>query len=175
MLMQNLKRQEGGQDSQRSDGRMPHRSKAQIQAMKELSRTTAASKESVQGERITLAQELCLLDTNIGGESGLTQDEKVLILKSHEWQRFLQSRITTRENVRKVMMQRQVDESRKAMDRQSRRDFLDEHKGPSKYTGKRTAGLAPEQLQWEALIRAQWIHRSNVKNDVVWDERVATN
>ena len=61
----------------------------------------------------------------------------------------------------KPIMRRQVDESRRAMDRQARREFLEEHKGPSKFTGKRSAGMTPEQLHWDAIIGAQWILRKD--------------
>ena len=139
--------------------------------MRELACAEAALREGVSGERGTLAQELCLAEAQIGGETGLTQDEQTFVLGSLEWQRFLQARVAVREKALQAIMQRQVDESRRAMDRQARREFLEEHKGPSKFTGKRSAGMTPEQLHWGAIIGAQWILRGDQSDMELWDGR----
>ena len=76
-----------------------------------------------------------------------------------------------RERALQTIMQRQVDESRRAMDRQARREFLGEHKGPSKFTGKLSAGMTPEQLHWGAIILAQWILRGEQSDTELWDRR----
>jgi hypothetical protein len=81
-------------ERRRHEGRRPHRSKAQIRAMRELACAEAALREGVRGERGLQAQELCLAETQIGGELGLTQEEQAFILGSLEWQRFLQARTT---------------------------------------------------------------------------------
>ena len=79
--------------------------------MRELACAEAALREGVRGERGTLAQELCLAETQIGGETGLTQDERTFILGSLEWQRFLQARVAMRERALQAIMQRQFDET----------------------------------------------------------------
>ena len=57
------------------------------------------------------------------------------------------------------------------MDRQARREFLEYHQGTSKFTGKRSEGMTPEQLHWEATIGAQWILRGRQPDAELWDER----
>ena len=44
--------------------------------MRELACAEAALREGVRGERGTLAQEVCLAETQIGGELKLTQEER---------------------------------------------------------------------------------------------------
>ena len=91
-------------ERKRHEGRMPHRNKAQVRAMRELACADTALREGVRGERGTLAQELCLAETQIGGELGLTHEERIFLLGSMEWQRFLQARVATREKALKNIM-----------------------------------------------------------------------
>jgi len=42
----------------------------------------------------------------------------------------------------------QIRENRRAMDRRARKAFEDEHKGPSKFAGKRAEHRTQEELRW---------------------------
>ena len=61
-IMKDLKKSNTS-ERRRQEGRMPHRSKAQIRSMRELACAEAALREGVRGERGTLAQVLCLAET----------------------------------------------------------------------------------------------------------------
>jgi hypothetical protein len=109
-----------------------------------------------------------LAGTQNGGELVLTQEalEPTFILGSLEWQRLLQARVAMREKALQATMRRQVDESRRAMDRKVRREFF-------KFTGKRSAGMAPEQLHWNVTIGAQWILTGKQSDVALWEGRRA--
>ena len=59
------------------------------------------------------------------------------------------------------------------MDRRARRAFEDEHKGPSKFAGKRTEHRTQEELRWRVPNGLQWVEWQEPARDEVWVERLA--
>jgi hypothetical protein len=66
----------------------------------------------------------------------------------------------------------QVRENRRAMDRRAKRAFEDEHKGPSKFAGKRAEHLTQEELRWRVPNGLKWVEWQEEARDGVWEERL---
>jgi hypothetical protein len=59
------------------------------------------------------------------------------------------------------------------MDRRARRAFEDEHKGPSKFAGKRAEHRSQEALRWRVPNGLQWVEWQDNARDEEWEERRA--
>jgi hypothetical protein len=59
------------------------------------------------------------------------------------------------------------------MDRRARKAFEDEHKGPSKFAGKRAEHRTQEELRWRVPHGIQWVEWQENARDEVWAERLA--
>jgi hypothetical protein len=59
------------------------------------------------------------------------------------------------------------------MDRRARKAFEDEHKGPSKFAGKREEHLTQEELRWRVPHGLQWVERHEDSRDQMWAARLA--
>ena len=54
------------------------------------------------------------------------------------------------------------------MDKRARRAFEDEHKGPSKFAGKRAEHRTQEELRWRVPHGLQWVEKHEDHRDAVW-------
>ena len=67
----------------------------------------------------------------------------------------------------------QLRENRQTMDKRARRAFEDEHKGPSKFAGKRVEHSTQEELKWRVPHGLQWVEKHEDRRDAVWATRLA--
>jgi hypothetical protein len=70
-----------------------------------------------------------------------------------------------------ALTQAQVQESRRDMDFRARRAFEQEHKGPSKFAGKRLNSRQPELLRWAVPVGFQWIAHCGPEELGLWQRR----
>ena len=59
------------------------------------------------------------------------------------------------------------------MDRRARKAFEDEHKGPSKFAGKRVEHRTQEELRWRVPHGLQRVERHEDNRDEMWAARLA--
>jgi hypothetical protein len=64
--------------------------------------------------------------------------------------------LTTQPPRKEKQTNSQIRENRRAMDKRARRAFEDEHKGPSKFAGKRVEHRTQEELRWRVPHGLQW-------------------
>ena len=159
--------------SPRANGRHPNRCHEQIIAFREIAQAKAALATVPASNRITAAQEECLRTADIADGIELSQGEKILLVASRPWRDLLQARISTRENTIARLTERQVNDSRREADRQARREFLEEHKGPSKFAGKRSGTCRPECLRWAVPHGLQMIRERDNESRDAWKKRTA--
>ena len=86
------------------------------------------------------------------------QEEHEVVGSPH-WTSMLEERVRVSREVLRMLTQRQVHDSRKEMDRRARHAFENEHKGPSKFTGKQGRSQQPEMLRWAVPVGLQWVSR----------------
>ena len=159
--------------SPRANGRHPNRCHEQIIAFREIAQAKAALAAAPASNRITVAQEECLRAVDISDGIELSQGEKMVLVASQPWRDLLQARISTRENTIARLTERQVKDSRREADRQARREFLEEHKGPSKFAGKRGGTCRPECLRWAVPQGLQIICERDNDSRGTWEKRTA--
>ena len=157
----------------RAHGRHPNRCHEQIIAFRELAQAKAALAAAPASNRITAAQEEVLRSIDISDGTELSQGEKILLAASRPWKELLRARISTRENTIARLTERQVNDSRREADRQARREFLEEHKGPSKFAGKRGGICRPERLWWAVPNGLQVICERDNESKDAWEKRAA--
>jgi hypothetical protein len=58
------------------------------------------------------------------------------------------------------------------MDRRARKAFEDEHKGPSKFAGKRAEHRNQEELRWRVPHGLQWVEKHEDRRDEMWAARL---
>jgi hypothetical protein len=66
-----------------------------------------------------------------------------------------------------------IRENRRVMDRRARKAFEDEHKGPSKFAGKRAEHRTQEELRWQVPHGLQWVERHEDSRDEMWAARLS--
>ena len=58
------------------------------------------------------------------------------------------------------------------MDRRAKKAFENEHKGPSKFAGKRVGNRQPELLRWTVPVGFQWVVEGDQLGEVQWAARI---
>ena len=148
-----------------------HRNRKQIHLLRDIARAEAALKDGPQAERVTWAQELCLRDTELSTDRPLGLQEKLAVTQSEHWTCLLEERIRVNKVALQALTQAQVQESRRDMDFRARRAFEQEHKGPSKFAGKRLNSRQPELLRWAVPVGFQWIAHCGPEELGLWQRR----
>ena len=133
---------------ERHQHRAAHRSHEQIQLLRSIARVEAALNDGPQVTRVTRAQNLVLEDTDVAWSSPLSPQEKVSITSTEPWRKYLIDSLKLCKQELDRHTSSQVRENRRAMDRHARKAFEDEHKGPSKFAGKRAEHRTQEELRW---------------------------
>ena len=82
---------------------------------------------------------------------------------SAHWKSLLEERVRVSKEALCSLTQQQVHESRREMDRRARRAFENEHKGPSKFTGKQGSSHQPELLRWAVPVGLQWVSKGSTQ------------
>ena len=143
--------------------REAHRNHEQIVLLRDIARAEAALREGPQDVNITVAQRLCLRDLDFSALGLLSVQEELAVVNSSHWKSLLEERVRVSKEALRSLTQRQVHESRREMDRRARRAFENEHKGPSKFTGKQGRSHQPELLRWAVPVGLQWVSRGGAE------------
>ena len=149
-----------------------HRNKEQILLWRDVSRAEAALREGLNQDRVTRAQELCLQDIGWHAERSLTTSDKLTVTHSSHWKSLLEERVRVNKETIRLLTQKQVTDSRIEMDRRAKKAFENEHKGPSKFAGKRVGNRQPELLRWAVPVGFQWVVEGDQLEEVQWEARV---
>ena len=149
-----------------------HRSKEQILLWRDVARAEAALREGREQSRVTRAQELCLQDVELHVERSLTTSDKLAVIHSSHWRSLLEERIRVNKEAIRLLTQKQVTASRIEMDRRAKKAFENEHKGPSKFAGKRVGSRQPELLRWTVPVGFQWVVEGDQLGEVQWAARI---
>ena len=151
--------------------RGPHRNHEQIALMRDIARAETALREGPQGDRITAAQGLCLRDLDFSALGQLSRQEELAVTASAHWKSLLEERVRVSKEALCSLTQQQVHESRREMDRRARRAFENEHKGPSKFTGKQGSSHQPELLRWAVPVGLQWVSKGSTQEVTAAQDR----
>ena len=153
--------------------RAAHRSHEQIQLLRTIARVDAALRDGPQVVRVTRSQDLVLEDMDVAWSSPLNPQEKLLITSTELWKKYLTARLKTCKDELEKQTNNRIRENRRAMDRRARKAFEDEHKGPSKFAGKRAEHRTQEELRWRVPHGLQWVEKHEDSRDEVWAARLA--
>jgi hypothetical protein len=153
--------------------RAAHRSHEQIQLLRTIARMEAALKDGPQVIRVTRAQNLVLEDMDVAWSSPLSPQEKLSITSTESWATYLAASLKSCKEELDLQTHNQVRESRRAMDRRAKKAFEEEHKGPSKFAGKRAEHRTQEEQRWRVRNGIQWVEWREEARDAVWEERLA--
>ena len=143
--------------------REAHRNHEQIELLRDIACAEAALREGPQGDRVTVAQRQCLRNVDLSALGSLSMQEELEVVGSPHWTSMLEERVRVSKETLRVLTQRQVHDSRKEMDRRARHAFENEHKGPSKFTGKQGRSHQPEMLRWAVPVGLQWVSRGSAE------------
>jgi hypothetical protein len=157
---------------ERHQHRAAHRSQEQIQLLRSIARVEAALNDGPQVTRVKRAQNLVLEDMDVAWSSPLSPQEKVSITSTEPWRRYLIASLKLCKQELERHTSSQVRENRRAMDRRARKAFEDEHKGPSKFAGKRAEHRTQEELRWRVPHGIQWVEWQENARDDMWAERM---
>ena len=147
--------------------RSAHRSHEQIQLLRTIARVDAALRDGPQAARVTRSQDLVLEDMDVAWSSPLSPQEKLLITSTELWKEYLTASLRMCKNELEKQTNGQIRENRRAMDKRARRAFEDEHKGPSKFAGKRVEHRTQEELRWRVPHGLQWVEKHEDHRDAV--------
>ena len=153
--------------------RAAHRSHEQGRLLRTIARVEAALQDGPQVTRITRAQDLVLDYMDIALNSLLSPLQKLSITSTEAWTKYLLASLKSCKEDLERHTHTQVRENWRALDRRAKKAFEDEHKGPSKFAGKRTEHLTQEALKWRVPHGLQWVEWHDRVLDVEWDERLA--
>jgi len=146
--------------------RAAHISHEQIQLLRTIARVDAALRDGPQVARVTRSQDLVLEeDMDVAWSSPLNPQEKLLITSTELWRKYLTASLKTCKDELEKQTNNQIRENRRAMDRRARKAFEDEHKGPSKFAGKRAEHRTQEELRWRVPHGLQWVERHEDSRD----------
>jgi hypothetical protein len=132
-----------------------------------------ALQDGPQVIRVTCAQNLVLEDMDIAWSPPLRPQEKLSITSTEAWMKYLAASLKSCKEDLERQTHNQVRENRRAMDRRARRAFENEHKGPSKFAGKRAEHRTQEAFRWRVPNGLQWVEWQDKARDEVWEERLA--
>jgi hypothetical protein len=127
----------------------------------------AALQEGQQVTRITRAQDLALEDMNIAWSSPLSPQEKSSITSTDAWTKYLGASLKACRGELERQTHKQVRDNRRALDRRAKKAFEDEHKGPSKFAGKRVEPRTEDALRWRVPTGLQWVGCNVVVGEMV--------
>jgi hypothetical protein len=110
---------------------------------------------------------------DVAWSSPLSPQEKLLITSTELWKEYLTVSLRSCRSELEKQTNDQLRENRRAMDQRARRAFEDEHKGPSKFAGKRVEHRTQEELKWRVPHGLQWVEKHEDRRDAVWATRLA--
>ena len=141
--------------------RLPHRNHLQIMLLREIALLTKAGMEIMTQQYIThaVAQSVVLMEFS-------EEDMEALTEYTPASRHLLHQAVGCRLHWRRIQLtditDRQERQSRWIVDQQAGRKFLEDHKGPGKFSGRVGKQTDQKELMWEVPVGAIYISRSGI-------------
>ena len=141
--------------------RLPHRNHLQIMLLREIALLTKAGMEIMTQQYIThaVAQSVVLMEFS-------EEDMEALTEYTPASRHLLHQAVGCRLHWRRIQLtditDRQERQSRWIVDQQAGRKFLEDHKGPGKFSGRVGRQTDQKELMWEVPVGAIYISRSGI-------------
>ena len=132
--------------------RGPHRSREQVRILKEVGTLKAALISVVKPGQASAAAMQCLAEFGIYHDLQMTPQEAHHVTLCPQWKIVLNAMIQSRQNELQSKAIKQDRWNNREADRQAEKAFLEEHKGPGKFSGK----YGPQPTQTELVWRMPW-------------------
>jgi len=136
----------------RARERDPHRSQAQVEILKELATLIAARTTRGRPRRASIAVQQCMTQFGLYSDFKMTPQEVNKVANLSEWTIVLKVMIKSRRADLAFRTTKQERWNQRAQDRQAHKDFLEEHRGTGKFSGK----YAPQPQQTELTWTMPW-------------------
>jgi len=140
-----------GRDN-RARERSPHRSQGQVEILKELATLIAPRTTRRRPGRASIAVQQCMTQFRLYRDFKMTPQEVNRVANLLEWTTVLEVMIKSRRADLAFRTTKQEWWNQRAQDRQAHQDFLEEHRGTSKFSGK----YAPQPRQTEMIWTMPW-------------------
>jgi len=140
-----------GRDN-RAQERGPHRSQEQVEILKELATFIAARTTRGRPGRASVAVHQCMTQFELYNDFKMTPQEVNRVANFPEWTTVLEVTIKSRRANLAFRTTKQERWNQRAQDRQAHQDFLEEHRGTGKFSGK----YAPQPQQKELIWTMPW-------------------
>ena len=140
-----------GRDN-RARERGPHRSQEQVEILKELATLIAARTTRGRPGRASVAVQQCMTQFGLYSDFKMTPQEVKRVANLPEWTTVLEVMIKSRREDLAFRTTKQERWNQRAQDRQAHQDFLEEHRGTGKFSGK----YAPQPQQTELIWTMPW-------------------
>jgi hypothetical protein len=138
--------------SNRAQERGPHRSREQVRILKEVGTLLAALMSAGKPGQASAAAMQCLTEFGIYRDLQMTPQEAHHFTLCPQWKVVLNAMIESLWNELQSKAIKQDRWNNREADRQAEKAFLEEHKGPGKFSGK----YGPQPTQTELLWRMAW-------------------
>ena len=141
--------------------RLPHRNHLQIMLLREIALLTKAGMEIMTQQYIThaVAQSVVLMEFS---EEDMEDLKEYTPTSRHLLHQAVGCRLHWRRIQLTDMTDRQERQSRWIVDQQAGRKFLEDHKGPGKFSGRVGKQTDQKELMWEVPVGAIYISRSGI-------------
>ena len=130
----------------------PHRSQEQVEILKELATLIAARTTRGRPGRASVAVQQCMTQFGLYSDFKMTPQEVNRVANLPEWTTVLEVMIKSRRADLAFRTTKQGRWNQRAQDRQAQQDFLEEHRGTGKFSGK----YAPQPQQTELIWTMPW-------------------
>jgi len=136
-----------GRDN-RARERGPHRSQVQVEILKELATLIAARTTRGRPGRASVAVQQCMTHFGLYSDFKMTPQEVNRVANLPEWMTVLEVMIKCRWADLAFRTTKQERWNQQAQDRQAHKDFLEEHRGTGKFSGKYASQSQQTELIW---------------------------
>ena len=123
----------------------PHRSQEQVEILKKLATLIAAQTTRGRPGRASVAVQQCMTQFGLYSDFKMTPQEVNTVANLPEWTTVLEMMIKSRRADLASRTTKQERWNQRAQDRQTHKDFLEEHRGTGKFSGK--YALKPQQAE----------------------------
>jgi len=136
----------------RARERGPHRSQEQVETLKKLATLIAAGTTRGRPGRAPVEVQQCMTQFGLYSDFKMTLQEVNRVANLTEWTTVLEVMIKSRRADLAFRTTKQERWNQRAHDRQVHKDFLEEHGGTDKFSGK----YAPQPQQTELIWTMPW-------------------
>jgi len=125
----------------------PHRSREQVEILKELATLIEARITRGRPGRASVAVQQCMTQFGLGSDFKMTPQKVSRVANLPEWTTVLEVMIKSRRADLAFRTTKQERWNQRAQDRQVHQDFMEEHRGTGKFSGE----YAPQPQQTELI------------------------